>query len=103
MEEPHEEGRASHLDPESCADGREAGREAFPLGRGALPHLFRGSEGGRLVSETLRKINLLLLAPAQSGRSVERRPAACDARADYTPRTGEKSASWMDEHRMTLP
>ena len=29
MEEPYEEGPASHLDPESCADGREAGREAL--------------------------------------------------------------------------
>ena len=29
MQEPYEEGPASHLDPESCADGREAGREAL--------------------------------------------------------------------------
>lgn len=29
MEEPHEEGPASHLDPESCAYGREAVREAL--------------------------------------------------------------------------
>lgn len=29
MQEPHEEGPASHLDPESCAGGREAGREAL--------------------------------------------------------------------------
>ena len=29
MKEPYEEGPASHLDPESCADGREAGREAL--------------------------------------------------------------------------
>ena len=29
MQEPHEAGVPSHLDPESCADGREAGREAL--------------------------------------------------------------------------
>jgi hypothetical protein len=29
MKEPHEEGVASHLDPESCADGREAAGEAL--------------------------------------------------------------------------
>lgn len=29
MQEPYEEGPASHLGPESCADGREAGREAL--------------------------------------------------------------------------
>lgn len=29
MEEPYSEGIASHAGPESCADGREAGREAL--------------------------------------------------------------------------
>jgi hypothetical protein len=29
MQEPYEEGVASHLDPESCAGGREAGRNTY--------------------------------------------------------------------------
>jgi hypothetical protein len=32
MKEPYEEGTASHLDPESCADGRKAGRDALTDG-----------------------------------------------------------------------
>lgn len=53
MKEPHIEGQAIHDDPESCADVRKDGREAFDrgtrgLGIGPRNQPFQGAEGATL-------------------------------------------------------
>ena len=48
MQAPHEEGVARYLDPESCADGREAGREALTGARaGTVPSCDKANRGAQ--------------------------------------------------------
>jgi hypothetical protein len=56
MEEPHDEGVATHVDPESCSDGREAAAEALT-----------GARSGRVWSREI--------SPPGCRRCPERRKA----------------------------
>jgi hypothetical protein len=68
MRELYGEGLASHTDPESCASGREAGREAFfPMNKqGRHPDFppFRGS---------IARLHVPLTGSAALGVSVHKR------------------------------
>jgi hypothetical protein len=57
MEEPYGEGLASHTDPESCVDSREAGREALTGAHagGVLSREMPGNQDADLVYSWARQ------------------------------------------------
>jgi RNA-directed DNA polymerase len=62
MKESHIEGVATHDDPESCADGREAGREALT-----------GAHTGSVLSREITKIGAPTLLSKAEGETSQGR------------------------------
>jgi hypothetical protein len=78
MKEPHEEGVASHLDPESCVDSREAVGEALTGVHAGQPLSREIKSLGRRRCITKRKItSLVAIIASHQGAPRGRRPCAC--------------------------